>query len=564
MDIAKPTITVGLVTNSYNTPSINLTKRRISFSSRSLRTVVEHLPSVNLRRLRFEKYIFLSFIFAVNLIIIYLSRSFSRFYWFLLPITIHRPLLDCLEILAIIILYAFRRANPRMPEVPQTLENLAYLLPCYNETYEELRNSLNSLAEQKHLNAHNKVIIIICDGRFRGRGMTKTTAEYLTENIVEHPSCTPLQDAYTSWDGTQMDVEIVQGRFRSLPVFCIIKEENRGKRDSLILVRSCLHKFNQRNLDSPLGIFSLGFFTKFCNFLIQASMPSVEYVVGMDADTRFDAECTFNLMQIAREGNQVVGVTGQILVDLTTSKPFSIAHLYQNAEYAIGQHRRRLRQNLTSHKVTCLPGCCQLLRVVESTCGDEILRQFGYHPNNKDGLFRTIRSMMSEDRDHVCLVLRENADVETRQCLSALAYTSVPQSFSVFLSQRRRWTLGPVTSDVLLATRKSTGYIERIAATSSVISWSVTLSHSLCFLFRENLDVRTGFILFMLGRFRNIWDILVVFKSSKSLTEVVQCLIGVVMCSTVGQTVTVIIHLYSLYHLDDFRWGKTRVTISDN
>ena len=410
-----------------------------------------------------------------------MSMYISKFYWILLPVYFLRPLIDFVEIMTIVIAYPIRRANARKLKVPEMLENLVYLLPCYNETYIELMDSLNSLVEQKHLDAHNKAIIIVCDGRCSGKGMTKTTAEHLTQDIIECPSSSSVREAYTAWDGSQMNVEVVQGEFRGLPVFCIIKAENRGKRDGIILVRSFLHKFNQRNTKPSTGILSPGFFAQVSDFLIKVSMPSVEYVVGMDADTRFDAECVFNLMQTVREGEQVVGVSGYVLADITTSKQYSIPYLYQNAEYAIGQHRRRLRQDLTSRKVTCLPGCCQLLRVIESTCGDEILGQFAYYPKEKDGLFRTIRSMMSEDRDHVCLILRENADVEVRQCLTARAFTSVPESFPIFLSQRRRWTLGPITSDVLLAVRKTTGWVERLAAIASTFDWGVTFS---MFLFR--------------------------------------------------------------------------------
>jgi chitin synthase len=81
--------------------------------------------------------------------------------------------------------------------------------------------------------------------------------------------------------------------------------------------------------------------------------------------------------------------------------------------------------------------------------------------------------MMSEDRDHICLVLSEYADVRTRVCLTARAYTTVPSTPSVLLSQRRRWTLGPLTSDSLLLSRKTTGWIERVAAFTSILHWII-------------------------------------------------------------------------------------------
>jgi chitin synthase len=295
----------------------------------------------------------------------------------------------------------------------------------------------------------------------------------MKEEIIERPSSKLMPQAYTSWDGAPMDAEIVKGEYRGLPIICITKNENRGKRDGIVLVRSFLHKFNQRDSEPSLGMLSHTLFAELAGFLEKASIQSVDYAIGIDADTRFDAECVINLIQTVREGDQIIGVTANIRVDPKTLGRFSIAYLFQNAEYIIGQNRRRLRQSITSRRVTCLPGCCQLLRVKEKTCGDYILGKFGYYPKATDGLFRTIRSMMSEDRDHICLVLSEYADVQTRVSLSARAYTSAPHSLSVFLSQRRRWTLGPLTSDTLLASRRSTGWMERVAAITSVLHWLV-------------------------------------------------------------------------------------------
>lgn len=400
-------------------------------------------------------------------------KAYAVYTWWLLPFTLLRLVVDFIEITSILIFYPIRFFRPQLPQIPKESEAFVYLLCCYNETCPELMISLNSLAAQRSLDDHNKAIVVVCDGRVRSKGMAKTAATHLTEDIIEHPTSITISSAYTSWDGAPMDVELVKGEFKGLPIICLIKEENRGKRDGIVLMRSFLHKFNQRKSNSSLAMLKPNLFAELSDFLESASILSVNYVVGIDADTRFDPECVTNLIQTVREGDRIVGVTGYIRPDPTTLSPFSLAHLYQSAEYMVGQHRRRLRQSLTSGRVTCLPGCCQLLRVEESTCGENILGKFGYYPKGTDGLFRTIRSMMAEDRDHICLVLSENADVQTRSCLRARAYTTVPNTPSVFLSQRRRWTLGPLTSDSLLLSRKSTGYIERLAAFTSVLHWMV-------------------------------------------------------------------------------------------
>ena len=403
----------------------------------------------------------------------YMFQDYTRFFWYLFPLLVLRSVVDFIEITMIIVSYFVRRMNPETSKIPATPESFVYLLCCYNETYAEIMTSLVSLAEQKSVDGHKKAIVVVCDGRVSSKGMTKTAAAHLKEDFIERPKIIPMSQAYTAWDNVPMDAEIIKGEFRGLPIICIIKNENRGKRDGIVLARSFLHKFNHRASKPSLAMMSPKLFAELSDFLEEASIQSVDYTVGIDADTRFDTECVSNLIQTVREGEQIIGVTGYIRADPIALGQFTISYLYQNAEYMVGQYRRRLRQSLTSGRVTCLPGCCQLLRVLESTCGDDILQKFGYYPKPSDGLFRTIRSMMSEDRDHVCLVLSENADVQTRVCHHARAYTTAPQTPSVFLSQRRRWTLGPLTSDSLLLSRSSTGWMERVAAFSSLLHWVV-------------------------------------------------------------------------------------------
>jgi chitin synthase len=73
-----------------------------------------------------------------------------------------------------------------------------------------------------------------------------------------------------------------------------------------------------------------------------------------------------------------------------------------------------------------------------------------------------------------------------------------------------------------------------------------------------------GMIFFALDTFRNIWNLAIVFMSPRSLKEAIQYVIGVVICNTLGPYVGITVVLYSLYHLDDPRWGKTRIVIEDD
>ena len=243
--------------------------------------------------------------------------------------------------------------------------------------------------------------MVICDGRVRGPGMNKTTADYLFEDILVGPSHREkMMSAYTGWNGDLMDIEVSQGTYKGVPFYCIVKEQNQGKRDSLIAIRSFLYKFNTRGSD-PTHIFSSRFFASMTTWLANdVGLDHVDHLIGMDADTVFAPDC---ISQLLRESTypHTVGVCGYVAVDFSGGS-WNLWSLYQSAEYSIAQGLRRLHQSIATHKVSCLPGCCQLIRICETTCGDLVLVDlFGYHPKPTDGMLKQIRATASEDRNHV-------------------------------------------------------------------------------------------------------------------------------------------------------------------
>lgn len=358
------------------------------------------------------------------------------------------------------------------PEIPETM---VLLMPCYNESYEECSKSLDSLVNQVDIDQHQKAIMVICDGKVRGPGMEKSTGQYLNEDIlVDQTERRTLKSAYVAWDGQMMDIEISKGMYKGIPFFCIVKQQNQGKRDSLIVIRSFVYKFNVRH-ERPKVIFTPEFFSAMSDWLVNdAGIDNVDHLIGMDADTVFAVDCIRELLVESRHP-KTIGVCGYVAVDYTAGN-WDLWSIYQSAEYTIAQGLRRLHQSLVTHKVSCLPGCCQLLRVCDETCGDRIIIDlFGYHPKLTDGMFKQIRATASEDRNHVCLMLMEFSHAQTRQALRAHAYTDVPHSASVFLSQRRRWTLGATSNDLMLFAMSPLRFnlFERAVALTNVVTWTL-------------------------------------------------------------------------------------------
>jgi len=392
-----------------------------------------------------------------------------------LPLITLTVALNTIMIFSVILFRLKRLCLPEKKIKPENPENIVYVVPCYNETPEELTRSLDSLVNQKGIEQHRKSIIIVCDGRVRGPGMSKTTAESLFEDIlIVRTSRRRVASAYYGWTHEMLNVMTQTGTYKGIPYFCIVKLQNQGKRDSLVCVRSFLYNFNIRH-QRPSARFSPEFFGEMTAFLqYDSQMEMVDVLVGMDADTVFDDSCVSELLKESRYPG-TVGVCGYVAVDFQ-SRPFGLWSLYQSTEYTISQALRRLHQSTVTKKVSCLPGCCQLLKICEETCGNRILYDlFGYCPKPTDGMLKHIRATASEDRNHVCLMLSTYPKAQTRQALRANAYTIVPQTWSVFLSQRRRWTLGATSNDLFLAFAPGVQWFERILAISNCLVWFVNI-----------------------------------------------------------------------------------------
>ncbi|KAK4221023.1 chitin synthase-domain-containing protein [Podospora fimiseda] len=418
------------------------------------------------------------FLTGLNFTFIFASWWWPQYWYIYFPFICLPLALNVCIIISITFFYLRYLIFPERKVIPDTPENIIYVLACYNETPEECTKSLDSLVAQTNISNHKQGIMIICDGKVRGPGMEKTTAASLLEDILINPTDRRIiRNAYTGWDGQPMDVEVSQGIYRnSLPFLCIVKQSNQGKRDSLIVIRSFLLKYNRRftHPNQPM-IFFPRFFKHMANWLSKKCfIPEVSCLIGMDCDTRFAPDCVTHLLDTARiNPEKTHGVCGYVAVDFSVTSNWNLWSLYQSAEYSVAQGLRRLHQSIATKKVSCLPGCCQLLKITEETCGDEILLvKFGYHPTPLDNMLKQIRATASEDRNHVCLMLTEYPKVQTHQALFAKAYTDVPHSWSVFLSQRRRWTLGATSNDLLLTLAWKTQWWERILAASNVIIWS--------------------------------------------------------------------------------------------
>ncbi|CAO2658410.1 Nn.00g061330.m01.CDS01 [Neocucurbitaria sp. VM-36] len=519
------------------------------------------------RKILAHKHSMQAFQVCINGFPIFATWWWPKYFYIFLPFITITVAINIVMIFSLIFRVLRNKIVPEKIIMPEHPESMVFLVPCYNETKEELYKSLESLVRQTKIDDHKHAIMIVCDGKFRGPGMAKTTADYLLQEIlIDWTERKYIPSAYTAWDQQPMDIVVQRGKYQGVPYYCIIKQQNQGKRDGLIVARSFLYNFNRRS-DCPHTIFLPEFFEDMCSYLSQdANMDSCEHIIGMDADTVFADDCVYEMLQESRYPH-TVGVCGYVAVDYKDSS-FNIWRLYQNAEYTIAQCLRRLHQSMVTHKVSCLPGCCQLLKVCEETCGDHVLLElFGYCPVESDGLLKQIQATASEDRNHVCHMLSARPNAQTRQALKAKAFTDVPSSASVFLSQRRRWTLGATSNDLLLSFAPGVQWFERILALVNVITWLLNpfIIASLASFIYACLFVKTWIIMCFVSVmlvpivyyvFIPLW-----FTSAWKIR--VQFWAGLIFFVCCGPFINISVLLYASFYMDSFGWGKTRKVVTE-
>ncbi|POR37525.1 Chitin synthase 8 [Tolypocladium paradoxum] len=533
----------------------------------------EELKRVSKSLLRLQKWSLIVGLLLLNGGLIYVALKYWQVYYVFIVLLSSNTVLQAAMIACIIghflitkVLCFFWQPKEVIPESP---EKMVMLLPCYNETHEELTRSLDSLIDQKGIAEHPRVIFIVVDGNVRGPGMEKTTQGYLLEDILGPGPSRRFDNGYRARDGLFMPVRTQTGYYKGVPYIFVGKRYNQGKRDSLCFARSFLYHFKQRS-ENVVTMFNNELFEHLGNRLVQHGVDDVDYLVGMDADTVFDEHCVAEMLREIRRNPKVVGVCGHVCVDFA-GRNFGLWSLYQSVEYSQTQGLRRMFQSRVTGKVNCLPGCCQLIRVDESTFGDAVLRQrFGYCPKPNDVMTRHIMGNYSEDSIHASIIFSLFPRKQTAQALRAKAFTIVPQSWKVFLSQRKRWALGSISNEFVMIFRPGIILVERLQSVVAVVTWAITpfiiaavVELILLFAKRgaEIFEDRVFLGLICVLWARYLYSFCIGFWLPRNNFERLQYFVGYFFHFFTSPFMNIIVLAYSLFHSDDFKWGKTREVV---
>jgi chitin synthase len=444
-----------------------------------------------------------------------------------------------------------------------------YVIPCYNESEEELTLSINSLVNQERIINDVISFIIICDGKAKGVGNEYST-DIILKNLLMVEELPIIYNYYTA-DVEINQIEIYNGKYKNIPYLLMIKLNNFGKRDSLVIVRRLCYIYNESLIDnsyeSENSFLSKNIIQSVKKYFKKIYNDKIDFIIGIDADTIFDYRCSYELIKAIEHDDNIKGCVGFVDIDKSMNK-CSLYVLYQYAEYVIAQCLKRQAQSNITHKVSCLSGCNQILKICKETCGEEILNKFNYLPRINENIFNHIRSYASEDRNHVCLMLSMYPYVKTVQTLKAIAWTKVPTSINVFLSQRRRWSLGASTNDMLLVYFSGINIFERISAFVNIMIYLLNpfiFIATIMFLMSLKHATYLALYLSILMIIPIIYYLMIpIFIKPMIFRETLYYYISLIFYFMCGSIITLIIYCNSIINMDIIKWGKTRAIELNN
>lgn len=502
-----------------------------------------------------QKYVVLLFLLLVNILLITTFVFYENNWYAFIYFLAFASFLYSVSVVLIFLSKIFISDTSKIYRIQR--RNYIYVVPCYNEGEEELRESLNSLTYQQTYEGDRRALLIICDGIVTGKG-NKYSTDVILKNILGVDSVANYY-TYKTWDWSTNIIRVYKGRYlNKIDYILCVKQENYGKRDSLVLARRWCYNYNFREpnkLGSNLAYDMYYYFKEI--FYI-----NLDYIIGIDADTVFDYNCSYELVKAIDMDKDVYGCVGYVDISDKMNK-LSLFTMYQYGEYTFAQCLRRYAQSHITKKVNCLSGCNQILRVAEETCGDKILGAFNRLPSGEESIFNHIRSYASEDRNHVCLMLSMYPYVKTIQNIQAVCYTRVPNSIRVFLSQRRRWNLGANCNDILLTYLPGINIFERISALVNVTTFSIApfILTATVFFIKALLDGPNRLMLYLsiIMIIPAVYSLLIpIIIKPLSIRGTLYYYMCLIMYFILGLPVNLVTYSYALLHMDVIKWGKTR------
>ncbi|KAF2004619.1 glycosyltransferase family 2 protein [Amniculicola lignicola CBS 123094] len=452
-------------------------------------------------------------------------------------------------------------------------------VPAYTEGEDQLRKGLDSLTALAYDNKR-KLICVICDGMIVGGGNDRPTPKIVLDILGVDPKVDPPALPFKSvGEGSE---QLNYGKVYSglyefegnvVPYIVVVKmgkeseqskskPGNRGKRDSQILLMSFLNRVHHR---APMNPLELEMFHQINN-IIGVDPELYEYLLMVDADTMVRPDSLNRLVASCANDSKIAGICGETSLENEQRSWWTMIQVY---EYYISHHLAKAFESLFG-SVTCLPGCFCMYRLRTADKGkpliiaDKLIAE--YADCQVDTLHKKNLLSLGEDRYLTTLMTKHFPNMSYKFVPDAYALTAAPETFSILLSQRRRWINSTIHNLAELVFLKdlcgfccfSMRFVVFIDLFGTLILPSVCVY--LGYLIYM-VATRTGqFPLFSIIILAAVYGLQAIIFLIKRQWQHIGWMIIYILAFPIYSFV---LPMYSFWKQDDFSWGNTRVVIGE-
>ncbi|KAI9726707.1 MAG: hypothetical protein M1834_008642 [Cirrosporium novae-zelandiae] len=462
--------------------------------------------------------------------------------------------------------------------VPEHLDKFIICqVPAYTEDEDSLRRAIDSISRMRY-DDKRKLLIVVCDGMIIGQGNDRPTPRIVLDILGVSETVDPEPLSFESLgEGLKQHnmgkvysgLYEVQGHI--VPFLVIVKigkpsevsrPGNRGKRDSQMVLMRFL---NRVHYNAPMSPLELEMHHQIRN-IIGVNPTFYEFMLQIDADTVVAPDSASRFVATFLRDTRLIGVCGETALSNAKSSFITMMQVY---EYYISHNLTKAFESLFG-SVTCLPGCFTMYRIRTAETGKplfvstEIIE--GYSINRVDTLHMKNLLHLGEDRYLTTLLLKWHSKYKTKYIFNAHAWTIAPESWAVFLSQRRRWINSTVHNLAELIPLSqlcgfccfSMRFVVMIDLFSTIIQ-PVTvgyLAYLIALLIIKPSSVPTISIILLAA----IYGLQAITFILRRKWEMVGWMIMYILAMPIF---SLALPLYAFWHMDDFSWGNTRVVTGE-
>jgi len=457
------------------------------------------------------------------------------------------------------------------------------LVTCYSEGEDSLRTTLDSISRTTYSDAR-KLLFVVADGMITGAGEKKSTPDICVGLLEADPRFgNPIPMVYEAVGSGEKAINramVYAGHYtvagRRTPMVIVVKcgteaeaaagkkSGNRGKRDSQLILMNFFSRVTYNDRMSPLD-FEL--FRKM-HVLMGVTPDFFEVVLMVDADTKVFPGSLGSLVNCMSNDQMIMGCCGETRI---ANKRQSWVTMIQVFEYFIS-HQLAKAFEAAFGGVTCLPGCFSMFRLkARKSSGDdwvpliikpEIVKE--YSQNEVTTLHQKNLLLLGEDRFLTTILLRTFPNRKMMFCPQARCRTVVPDTFSMLLSQRRRWINSTVHNLMeLVLVRDLCGtfcfsmqfvvFMDLLGTVVLPIAIALTYTLIAGMAINPPKTFEEAIPLMLLVSVLGLPGILILITTGK----VVYC-VWMLIYLLALPVWNFILPLYAFWHFDDFSWGETR------